>query len=50
VWDVAAGREVRRFEGVRGGAAFLLFSPDGGTLATGACDDTVLIWDVSGSK
>jgi WD40 repeat protein len=46
VWDVSAGRDFRRFEGLRGGPTFFLFSPDGRTLATGSADDTVVIWDV----
>ena len=44
VWDVAAGRVVQRFPGLRGGPRFLVFAPDGRSLAGGAYDDTILLW------
>jgi WD40 repeat protein len=50
VWDVASRGVSKRFEGLHGGPTFLLYSPDGRTLATGSADDTILIWDVSEVK
>jgi len=47
IWDVAAGRALRRLEGHRGYVLALAFSPDGRRLATGGGDTTVLTWDVS---
>jgi len=44
VWDVATGREVRRFYGGEG-----KFSPDGKQVLTGSYDNTVGRWDVPAS-
>lgn len=44
--ETATGREIVRLTGgQRGHVTFLAFSPDGRTLATGAADSTVLVWD-----
>lgn len=46
LWEVATGRERRRFEGHRGTAYSLAFSMDGSLLASGGNDRTALVWDV----
>jgi WD40 repeat protein len=51
LWDLATGKEVRRFEGAPCYAAALAFAPDGKTLATralGSC--SVHLWDVNIGK
>lgn len=48
LWDVATGNEIQRFEGVYSRVTSLAFSPDGGQLASGLANSTVLLWDVSG--
>src|SRR5262249_11478416 len=45
VWDVAAGKEVRRLAGHRGGVFGLCFAADGRYLASASSDTTVLLWD-----
>jgi WD40 repeat protein len=48
VWDVAAGREVARFEGHSSTVRALAFSPDGKRLLSAQQNSTVLVWDVTG--
>jgi WD40 repeat protein len=47
LWDVATGRERRRFAGHRGGVNVVAFTPDGRSVVSGSEDGTGLIWDVS---
>jgi WD40 repeat protein len=47
LWDVASGRELKRFTGLRGQAAWLAFAADGQRLFSASTDTTVLVWDVS---
>lgn len=47
VWDVASGKELRRFAGHEGAVQTLAFSPDGQRLASGSEDTTILIWDLA---
>jgi RNA polymerase sigma factor (sigma-70 family) len=46
LWEVATGKELRRFSGARGGLRCLAFSPDGATLAGGGDDGRLRLWDV----
>src|SRR5205814_1283897 len=52
LWDVASGREIRRFQGHQGCVRTVAFSPDGrralsGSIDTlGTNDNTVRLWDV----
>jgi WD40 repeat protein len=47
LWDVATGKELRKFTGHEGTVQALAFSADGKRLATASEDTTVLIWDVA---
>lgn len=49
-WDVASGKEVRRFEGHAGLVPAMAISPDGRRLVTGGDDRTVRLWDVGNAK
>jgi WD domain, G-beta repeat len=48
LWEVASGRERRRFEGHTGNITRLVFSTDGRTLASASADTSVLLWDPAG--
>jgi WD40 repeat protein len=48
LWDLATGKEVRRFEGHYGAVCSLAFSVDGLLLISGSLDATALVWDLSG--
>ncbi len=48
LWEVATGQERRQFEGHRQLIRCLAFSADGLLLATGAEDNTALVWDLKG--
>src|SRR5439155_16140056 len=48
LWEMATGKERRRFEGHRAEVNSVAFAPDGRTLASGSCDTTALVWDVTG--
>lgn len=47
LWDVATGRELRRFEGHSAPVFCVAFSPDGRTLASGSDDTSIKLWDVA---
>ncbi|MBI1914624.1 MAG: sigma-70 family RNA polymerase sigma factor [Planctomycetes bacterium] len=46
LWDLASGREHRRFKGFDAEVTWLAFSPDGRRLVSGLSDSTLLVWDV----
>jgi hypothetical protein len=50
LWDVATGKESRRFEGHNGLAPAMALSPDGKRLVTGGEDKTIRMWDVATGK
>jgi WD40 repeat protein len=55
LWDIAAGREVRRFEdtfspSIKMGSGFpipLAISPNGTLLAAAGADNSILLWEVA---
>jgi RNA polymerase sigma factor (sigma-70 family) len=50
LWEIATGKEVRRWTGHRNAINALAFAPDGRTLATASRDTLVLVWDVTGMR
>jgi WD40 repeat protein len=50
VWDLAAGRELRRFEGHRGAVSVVAFTRDGRSVVSGSEDATALVWDIADLK
>jgi len=50
LWDVADGKEIRRFEGQPDGYAEADISPDGSRIVSGGADGKVRIWDLSTGK
>jgi WD40 repeat protein len=46
LWDVATGKERRRFAGHRDEVRALAFTPDGRALVSGSLDNTLLVWPV----
>jgi WD40 repeat protein len=50
VWEVRSGRIRCRFRGHAGAITCLAFAPDGKAVASGSCDTTGLVWDVTGVR
>src|SRR5260370_13837760 len=47
IYDLAAGRELRRFKDFDAEVTSLAFSPDGRRLLSGLADSTLLLWDLN---
>lgn len=50
LFDLAEGREVRRFDGHTRSVSGVAFSPDGRQLLSGACDGTIRLWQTATGK
>ena len=46
LWDAVTGENIRTLEGHTGNVYSVAFSPDGGTLASGSREGTVLLWEL----
>ena len=46
IWDVQSGEEIRRLDGPADGLGFVVYSPDGKTIASPTFDGSVRLWDV----
>lgn len=47
LWDLATGRELRRFEGHLASVNVVAFKPDGRSLVSGGEDGMAFVWDLS---
>ena len=47
LWDVATGKEIRRFEGHTSYVHTTQFSPDGNRVLTASGDSTARVWDIA---
>jgi WD40 repeat protein/energy-coupling factor transporter ATP-binding protein EcfA2 len=45
IWDTQTGEEIRRFEGPADGLGFVVYSPDGNTIASPTFDGSVRLWN-----
>jgi WD40 repeat protein len=50
VWDVEAGKEVRRLDGHADGVRTVAVTPDGVRAVTGGLDGTLRVWDLATGK
>jgi hypothetical protein len=50
LWEIAAGKELRRFEGHTGAVTAVAISPDGRRMASGSQDRTLRLWDSETGK
>src|SRR5262249_62376582 len=46
LWEVATGREVRRFDGHSSSVQCVAFSPDGRRAVSVSPDGTIMLWDL----
>jgi hypothetical protein len=47
LWDLSTGQKIAALKGHRAPVTQVAFSPDGRRLASGSCDTTALVWDVT---
>jgi WD40 repeat protein len=50
LWDVATGKEVRRFTGHEGSVNSVAVTPDGKYVVSGSGDKTVRVWELATGK
>jgi hypothetical protein len=50
LWEVATGKELRRFTGHQGAVYSVAFSPDGSLLVSGGQDKSVRLWETATGK
>jgi hypothetical protein len=47
LWDMAAGNEIKTFDGIKSDTSVLTFAPDGKSLVAGLYDGSLLVFDVT---
>ena len=47
LWDVRTGKKIHTLQGHEHPVSSVAFSPDGGTLASGSRDGTILLWELT---
>jgi WD40 repeat protein len=50
LWDLASGREIKKFEGHSGWVNSVAFAPDGKTALSGSNDNTLRLWDLASGR
>jgi serine/threonine protein kinase len=50
LWDLAAGKELRRFDGHKQSVGSVAFSADAKHILSGSCDETIRLWDRRSGK
>src|SRR5262249_36055451 len=50
LWDLQTGRELRRFDGLRGAVSAVAFSPDGKWAVAGGQERVLVLWRIADGK
>ena len=50
LWDLASGREIRKFEGHTSAVHSIAIAPDGKTALSGGGDNTLRLWDLASGR
>jgi WD40 repeat protein len=50
LWDLASGREIRKFVGHTSDVYSVAFAPDGKTALSGSADNTLSLWDLASGR